>query len=292
MVLSGAGGETTKFLVIMALVIAGGALGGLAFFLFALGFSESRTTVDGKEVRGRHLFWCAASQIGVGLCGAVAVQFLLILIRIFPKDPTSENAVLLVSVSAAAGFGARRLLPSLASNLERRVEQAEIQAERAQEGAEQAKDKATRAEVMSKVSAALRPGTTESQRAEAIEQLRDLTRSYPTQRSYAIMLGRLLRDGDDLDGAIATLEHFINAKGLISERDKDVADAYYNKACYHSLIFGKSRSASARDSALEALAFSISLSSENRIDAEHDTDFSSIREEKAFGSLVNGNGRP
>jgi hypothetical protein len=85
-------------ILLLVIVACGGAFGGLCDLL-------------------------AIISAGIGAAGAIALQFIFVLLQSFKSAGTTPNIVFLFSISVAAGFGAKRLLPIMTSRLERQIQE-------------------------------------------------------------------------------------------------------------------------------------------------------------------------
>jgi tetratricopeptide (TPR) repeat protein len=103
--------------------------------------------------------------------------------------------------------------------------------------------------------------------AQELEQQRQQS---PLSRRTNILLGNVYRNLGQLSNAIAVLSQYIDNKARSNQRDVDLADALYNRACYFALSGDPTR-------ALIDLRASIDLNPENEQYADKDPDLSSIR---------------
>lgn len=128
----------------------------------------------------------------------------------------------------------------------------------------------------------------------SINLLENIRSERPHDRAIAIYLGRLYRRLGDFDRAILTLRNFID--GLKSSKSvnskRDMGDAYYNIACYHSLKAAdgkkndlmKDEVGRLTEEAMESLRQAITLNPENKKFAKVDSDLDFIK--KAVQHLV------
>jgi tetratricopeptide (TPR) repeat protein len=93
----------------------------------------------------------------------------------------------------------------------------------------------------------------------------------PLSRRLALLLSRAYWNLGDSQKAIEILSEFITSKEQQRQLDKDLADVYYNLACYLALTGQES-------SAVNSLKRSISLNPDRIESAKVDPDLSSIRE--------------
>jgi len=108
-------------------------------------------------------------------------------------------------------------------------------------------------------------------------------------RRANLLLAALYKRTGDLDSAIAVLSAFINCKRAYNEIDMHLADALYNRACYHALKFQNSTGEKAAEYSREALGDlrdSILISPGNAESAAMDDDFQALWDDPIFKSLV------
>jgi hypothetical protein len=112
----------------------------------------------------------------------------------------------------------------------------------------------------------------------------------PTDRRTNLYLARLHRLLDHYDSAIDVLSRFIQAKEAHGERDDDLADGHYNRACYNLLRMAQAADeatkARIKEEAYKDLRISIELNRANARDAVKDEDFAAIRDEAQFKALT------
>ena len=101
-------------------------------------------------------------------------------------------------------------------------------------------------------------------------------------------MGRLHRRMNRHERAIAILSAFIDAKEGAGERDNDLADAYYNRACTridHMQRLAGPPADAAKETAYTDLITAIEINPDNCLDAAGDEDFDPIRTEEQFQQL-------
>lgn len=322
--------EQLEFNSILLLVVIGGTIGGIAEFCRQLRFSDvqailsarahkhgvdstGKNTVSGADedvstdrsrfsINETFLAWwhvapLVITNVIIGICGAIAVQFALVLLRSFRSTGSVDDQIFILSISTAAGFAARRILPSLSDRLESQVAQVRINTEEAsrisqeanrlsQEAGKRAQEagkEADEAVFFAKVQDALKANANPSTRFYCIAKIKKSLQENPLQREYTIMLGRLLRANDNYHGAVEVLENFVAKKNI---EDKDVADVLFNIACYKSQQWDRMGSEQDKKEAVSALVRSIRLSPENVKDAVNDTDIAPIREQEQVRSII------
>ena len=131
---------------------------------------------------------------------------------------------------------------------------------------------------------------------QLIRSLSSRRKAFPLDRRLHIVLGRLYRyrlpDGD-LTSALQTLNEFIQAKKQAGQRDRHLADALFNAACYYSLQLGSASGGANRETldrieklGIDAIAESISINPENINDFGVDDDLKSLRETESGKKLL------
>ncbi|MBL28538.1 MAG: hypothetical protein CMM50_13410 [Rhodospirillaceae bacterium] len=301
-----AAASTMGILEIVVLILIGGALGGAAEFLRRFSFADGRLvllygSVDGSEaerIEKRVGFGSAALLLlfamTIGFAGALGVQFVLVTLDAVKILDTPEHKLFLLSISAAAGFGARQLLIKLSHKLEEQIRAAEEKAVAAGRKAESAAALATTtsresvydAQFVNSVESVIRgeagPATTE----HVLHRLREITAEDPLRGAFAIPLSFLLRNRGRLPEALDVIERFLRAKEAVGETDEKYGSALYNKACFLALRFAQSGNDADRKAALETLERSLKVNDDNWTYALVDDDLASLREDQAFKALA------
>ncbi len=274
---------------IITWLIAGGALGGIAEYLRQIAYRGKGLVTNDHELHAVPVILLLLASAVIGLSGAIAIQFIFILLQSFKDENTASNIIFLFSISVAAGFGARSILPLLTKKLEKKIEGADEKATEAGQTATAAKDEAQEAWFFAKIMTALSPVATESERQWGIEELTARLQNVPTHRSYVLWLGRLYRARKDYQSAINVLDDFLRRKEQKNERDKDYADVLYNKACYYAVLWedttDETKKGQYKKIALDSLSTSIVISPENKIDAISDPDFKKLKELEEFKQM-------
>ncbi len=212
--------------------IAGG-LGGLVSGVGAL-------VEGGKEdghyvvVKGVSVQMFIFGRCVVGIGGAAAILLAALSVNKFTGS-SDVDLLALTALCFVAGSIGYRLLPMVAAQLEKRLGEVEKKADRA---AKTAKEGADLASVTSTVLVALQLLDRNEELIAIVDrtigELETLSGKFPQERALHIVLGRLYAvKKHDYDKAIAVLRKFIRKKG--KAKDKDVADALFNIACYISL---------------------------------------------------------
>ena len=276
---------------IFLLVSFGGAIGGTAEYLRQIAYRNRVWVTNSDEVSSVPVMLLLLASAIIGLSGAIAIQFIFVLLGSFSAANTAKNIVFLFSISVAAGFGARIILPRLTERLKKQIEGTDQKATKADQKAMAATDEVREARFVIHLNHALSPNATESERQEAIEQLTARVPSDPTSRLNTILLARLYRARKNYKSAIRVLDNFLQRKEQKGERDdKDYADVLYNKACYYALSYGETDEPAKKEeykqAVLESLARSSEISEENKIDARTDSDFDPLRGDGEFTALI------
>ena len=202
-------------------------------------------------------------------------------------------------LSFVAGFIGHRLLPLVASGLEKKVADAINKSQQAQQEARQA---TKRIEREGKVDEAVDAAFTDLQQSEAedvelppeivqahIEHLEALSPQNPTRRRLHFVLGRLYRRQKKYDKAVAVLSYFIDSKKQHSEGSDDhTAAALYNRARYQSLMSeelkdhgDEHKATEMREAAIDDLKACFKLDPASVASAKRDRDLSPLKD--AFG---------
>ena len=125
----------------------------------------------------------------------------------------------------------------------------------------------------------MNPQSTEELRRLVVE-LEKQRAVAPLSRLIVLLLSRAYRNLGEHQRATDILSEYITAKERDHQLDHDLADAYYNRACYLALSGQMSL-------AVEDLSKSIRLSPENKQSAAADPDLSSIRDQ--LGQILSAN---
>lgn len=98
-------------------------------------------------------------------------------------------------------------------------------------------------------------------------------------------MARLCRADNDLGSGVEVLDNFIKAKEQKGARDKDYADALYNRACYKLKLWAATKNDSFKEQTYRDLEVSISYSPAYKADAFGDEDFKELWKERRFERL-------
>jgi hypothetical protein len=300
----------------LEIVIVAGGLGGLVSAIGAL-VEGGKENGEYAAARGVPLRFFIFGRLAVGVGGAAAVILAALSVNKF----TGSSDIDLLAVTTlcfVAGSIGYRLLPMVAAQLEKRLgdiekkteqvekktEQVEKKTEQVQKKTELVEKKAEQANqtarqgsdltaVTSNVVTALQVLDRQEEISAVVDQtivqLQTLTQQFPQERTPHIVLARLYAEKRrDFDNAIAVLRRFVAAKG--TQKDKDVADAEFNIACYISLKLAEETEEKKRseleNEGVEALAESLRIIPGNLNDAKNDNDLTALRETTAGRKLL------
>jgi hypothetical protein len=288
----------------------GGAVGGIAECLTHLKLSATGLMFDGAKADREAFRSFVRVSAWIGLAGAVGVLFVFVATRWWQEESKTDSLPLFVlTLSVAAGFGARRLLPHLTRRLEQQIKEvgdeakdakvesgiAQQVAKEAEGKAEQAKEEAFVSQIIARSLATLNEGekAPPNEVFECIEAIGGLLGRRPMHRTANIVLGRLLNAAGDLVGAIDALDRFIEAKNSSGQLDGDLADALFNRACYHVKVWQEAGAEPSADGlkyrkqrALEDLKESFKLKPKNIHDAQTDPDLKPLWQDHEFLALI------
>jgi hypothetical protein len=271
-------------LIIIGIVCSGGAIGGFCDVLNGLQYTSGKFKTNNEDIiSNQHRVILLTIGSIIGSAGAISIQFVFILLQSFKDVNTTQNIIFLFSISIAAGFGARRILPSLTDRLERQIQEAK---EDAKEAKQEAKGASQNLDLLRRYMIAMRPDASQSERDWALSYLRSRMKEAPLDRETIILIGRLLRVMGRYEDAINELNGFIGAKERVNQKDKDYADVLYNISCYQSLMYADTKNSEWKIISLENLSHSIKISPNKAKDAQKDSDFDSIREDAQFKKII------
>lgn len=180
-------------------------------------------------------------------------------------------------------------MKELKDQAERSVEKLESLLLKHEEGLVTVQDAITYARAIAGASASLAlavQGKFISDAELAVKTLVELRVKHPTDRRLNLCVGRIYKVLGRLNNAANAMTVFIQNKETANERnDGDVADAYYNRACYRALLWTKSQP-SERQTIQNDLVADIklfcSIDENLKKDIEQDTDFNGVRAEAWF----------
>ena len=279
----------------------GGLIGGIYDYVISINkqFSgdqlEQKSYINRLKLYKSKYYWIGRAVIGLaGSFGIFAIVILISKLQFkLEFNASSENIILLIGIGIIAGTCSHKIIPSMGVKIQeallgKRFEQ--VKAEITEEGT----TTRTYSSGISTAETKLASDNT-SDIQIAINNLEELKKKFPTDRTLNIYLGRLYRKIDDYDNAILSLREFIkqldnirdSGETPLKEVNKNIADANYNIACYHSLKAAKENADSGRaeeverlvHEALEFLQLATRDHPENCIQAKEDKDFDFIRTE-------------
>ena len=300
-------GEALSFSCVVFLICLGGALGGAAELCRRFAISDGavilidhQSSPEGvpalSSFNSNRLFGLLLISVIVGICGALSIQFILVMLDAAKLDNTTTHKLFLLSISAGAGFGARQLLVKIASKLEEQVEDAKNSADEANTKASEAiakiEESARRmmdeSQFSNQVDSVIRkqadPGTVN----HVMHKLKLHIADDPLYGGYAIPYAYLLREKDPA-AALAVTESFLEAKEKKGEAsDAKYASALYNKACFHVLLNKGVDTDDGLKAVIAQLRKAVELDPENWSYILVDTDLDKIRDSDQFKAFIAG----
>lgn len=284
----------------LATIIASGFFGGVCSFLTDLIYDPDgkfRTEIRANPVSG--LFVSITSGI-VGVCGALAIQILVLGMRFYEKaaDQSGVNAnvsdfIFLIAICVIAGFGSRTFLFRLTDIFEKRIGELDAKASRALNEAEQANTRldvqAERQELISTLMAQIHDNPSDPKLEFIVARAKKELDQNPTDGEFALIAGRALRRLTRLGEAIEILTRYINSAPVTKGPDQTLSNAYYNRACYNALLNEQKGSRTHIPYILADLGRSLDLSPDRdgqRQFARYDDDFKSVRDRTDFKEIL------
>lgn len=302
----------------LALAILSGFGGGLISAVASLldpgktekGYEATNGVSVGVFVWGRGL-------LGIG--GAFAVMLAIIVAGRYKDDVTASNLLFMTSICVVAGFVGQRMLSAVAKRMEDQIAQEvdrktkgvrdsveKVVEEKARETEKVVEEKARETKVHVNIGdnilAAL--GTLNARNFDPTEigqYIKDLESArenpdYRTDRTLNIVLARLYADGrKDYDQAIAILTRFTEERAKQGPPDINLADGFYNIACYKvrkMLTVSGDAAVELRAQALAALEKSVKIAPQNAEDAASDRDFRPLSDDPEFKRITGKTGDP
>jgi hypothetical protein len=289
----------------LALAIFSGFGGGLISAVASLldpgktekGYEATNGVSVGVFVWGRGL-------LGIG--GAFAVMLAIIVAGRYKDDLTAANLLFLTSICVVAGFVGQRMLSAVAKRMEDQIAQ---EVDRKTKGVrdsvekvveEKARETKVHVNIGDNILAALSTLNARNYDPTGIGQyIKDLESArenpdYRTDRTLNIVLARLFADGrKDYDQAIAILFRFTEERAQQGPPDIDLADGFYNIACYKvrkMLTVSGDAAVELRAQALAALEKSVKIAPQNAEDAASDRDFLPLRDDPEFKKITGKTG--
>ncbi len=288
--------ENMSLLHVGALVLSGGVLGGCSDFIRGLIFRGSLHFNDHPIG-----FWQSALNLllfgFVGAAGAVALQFVFVLLDSFSDSYNVTRQVFLISVSTAAGFGARRILPKLTDRIEDQIEQ--IKKDNVQlksqtlvnlEKIKEIKTGNQENFIFNKVLTILQQKTPEhNDFVWSLKNLKSILDHDKFNRPACILTGRIHRRMGNLNAGIDVLSSVIVRKSQENQYDQDFADILYQRAVYYALLHNDLKDdekSNSIDRIISDLKKSFDISPDNKEEARHEKDFSDIKSNKDFKEAI------
>jgi hypothetical protein len=177
----------------------------------------------------------------------------------------------------------------LKDQAEKSVEKLESLLLRHEAGLASIQDEITYAKAIQSASASLAlavQGKFVSDAELAIKDLVELRAKAPTNRVLNLYLGRTYKVLGRLKNAVDAMTVFIKSKESAQQiHDGAAADAYYNRACYRSLLWGKGTSAERlllQDEIVKDINEFRLIDETLTVGIPQDTDFDAVRAEKWF----------
>jgi len=289
--------SSLEFSTGLEIVGTSGAMGGMVAAVYAL--ADGGRTKDGKysAAKGVPVLLFLTARCLVGFGGAIAALFAALSVNKF-NGASDVDLLSLAALSFVAGSIGHRLLPVVAAQVEKQIGDIRQKAEQAQNRAENAERKAdalhTQIDMGREVGAARQyvasasesPTFTEATK-ETLESFRE---GFPLDRGLHFELARLyMKKIHDRPKAISVLKSFIESKAKAGLNDRDVADAWFNIACYHARPLQGDKAEERKgweERALAALKISIEIYPSNAQGALQDNDLEGLRELDAFKALI------
>lgn len=124
-------------------IVLGGSIGGVTAMLIKVKVVKDGLLLDEIKVQLRSFVALAVISLFIGSTAALAIQWFLIGFGGFRSKPEIEDTMFILAISIIAGFGGRRLLPMITSQLEKQIRNVEEGLEKTKKEAEVATDKVT-----------------------------------------------------------------------------------------------------------------------------------------------------
>jgi len=255
---------------------------------------------DGKAVTrhsqirlAQRSIWFFIGRSLIGLAGAFGIVLIGIWIGKVTFVCSTENVIHLIALCLTAGLFSRKLLPLIGQRIEdeifrQRINKTEKDAKSALESSKEA---ISFTEAMNFAQTALSRTSTIDVR-QAIEKLQAIEPRFMEHRTLHIYLGRLHRRLGDYDAGIIVLRKYVDTVDQNTETrssmesKQNIADAYYNIACYHSLKAKRLKENNGRPEeiarleaeTIESLKLAIKGNPENRQGAMTDPDLDFVRD--------------
>lgn len=291
-----------NWLSILLIMSISGMFGGI---LDVLGIIDIRKLVIPEQkqlepvIASGKRFVAALVLGGIGgIGGSYSMMFVIVAAAKLDTADTPINKLLLCSLGVVSGFLGFRVLRGVARGVERQIQESEAR----QEARTEEKIRMTEDRVEHKLRKvdyydALNRGlevaekeTLPSVQFQAISRLEEMRELAPQSREVVIVLGRVYRKLGRYQEAIDVLTELLN-RIRNSNRNNDVADLLFNRACYYNLVAdklsdGDQNKKELKENVYKDLSESIRLSYENKKDAAVDLDFQTLWNEERFKRLI------
>jgi tetratricopeptide (TPR) repeat protein len=242
-----------------------------------------------------------------GMGGSISMLFVIVATSKLETSDKPTNILLLISLGMISGFLGYRVLRSVAQKVEKQLEEMELRTDKKiQETAARVEEQTTKKIVESKkilqreveYSDAITTGkivradehALPSTIEMAMSQLRSVLEEIPDDRQATIILSNLYTKKGDYDNAISLLTGFIEMLQEKGGRNKDIADALYNRACFINIVAEGITNNLAKREELKHKVFadlerSFRLAPSNREEAKNDPDLQNLLNDNMFKPL-------
>lgn len=284
-----------SLLTMLLLISIPGAFGGFTAGLFDINKAKSKNAA----------FCSLTCRTLIGVAGAFGVILVGFWVGKIDTKPDVLNQLFLISFSLIGGTISYRVLPKIGSKLEEQLQlQMDETKDKVQEVVENTNTKLIEAKAYSAAMASADGALATEKTADlklAIEMMLTVKPSNRFDRTLHVKIGRCYRKLKQYNDAIVVLSKFITAlkkekaSGVVLPHcEQNIADAYFNIACYYTLKAEEVSETLDNDEdmqrlvnkAIESLKISIDIIPDNRAVAIGDKDFDFIRNNKQFKKVV------
>lgn len=303
-------------IIICAIIIVAGIVGGIASTfvenLFEIDTTIKKTAPSTKSHFEKMFLWFwnvlflikkYIVQRGlIGVIGAVAANFSFFLVDKINMTNAPENLFFIACLSVLGGAFSKRVLYGVQIEIDKKLNNIKRENKKIEGDVKESIKQSTLSKVLSETTTALKTLNL----SDIENALQSIIKIYPnnkTDRLLNIHYGCLYRRKADeikkteeriklYDIAIITLRNFIeniqNSERDINIIEKNIADALYNIACYHTLKIELQPDDKSRliTEITESLTESCNLSHENKLFAVNEEDFKIIKEDDFFKEIV------
>jgi tetratricopeptide (TPR) repeat protein len=215
---------------------------------------------------------------------------------------SETNKPIFILLWVMSGFIGHRILPLVANQIERKLQDTDDKATKASKEAHEAKEKtedsaqksikASEDSIKASHLAEIAYILAFAREAKYPDQLRTLiekfkviinrngTNDFEYRRQVYFNLASVYKKLEEYDNAINTINQFISLVG--NNNFRDYADSLFNLACYKTLAGVKKKDEKLLESAIQDLEKSIEIQEENRIDSILEPDFEGLRQNNHF----------